>query len=89
MTPAEAPDELRTVLLAVKSRHTSDALATIAPRLAGDGVVVSLQNGLEEYRIAAAVGAERTIGALLTFGGHYAEPGRIVYGGPGSFRCPR
>ena len=48
-------------------------------------MVVSLQNGLEEYRIAEAVGADRTIGAVLTFGGHYEGPGRIVYAGTGSF----
>jgi 2-dehydropantoate 2-reductase len=83
--PAEA-GPLNRVLLAVKSRHTVDALATIAPRLAPDGYVCSLQNGLEEYKIARAVGAGRTIGAFLTFGGHYREPGVVVYGGPGSFR---
>jgi 2-dehydropantoate 2-reductase len=84
--PSEMPDGLGTVLLAVKSRHTGDALESIAPRLAADGVVVSLQNGLEEYRIAAAVGAARTMGAFLSFGGYYAEPGHVVYAGPGSFR---
>lgn len=78
------PAHLQTVLLAVKARHTAAALSAIAPRLASDGVVVSLQNGLEEYRIAAAVGAARTVGAALTFGGHYAQAGEIVYGGPGS-----
>lgn len=85
-TPEEAPASLGAVLLAVKSRHTLDALATIAPRLAPDGFVVSLQNGLEEYRIADAVGEKRTVGAFLTFGGYYAEPGKVVYTGPGSLR---
>ena len=41
------------VLLAVKSQHTGAALAAIAPRLAPDGFVVSLQNGLNEPLIAA------------------------------------
>jgi 2-dehydropantoate 2-reductase len=85
MLPEEARP-LRQVLLAVKSRHTEDALRTIAPLLAADGYVASLQNGLEEYKIARGVGRERTIGAFLTFGGHYREPGLVVYGGPGSFR---
>ena len=84
LLPDEVEGRLGTVLLAVKARHTADAMATIAPRLACDGCVVSLQNGLEEYRIAGAVGAGRTVGAALTFGGHYAAPGEIVYGGPGS-----
>jgi 2-dehydropantoate 2-reductase len=84
--PTEAKGPLRQVLLAVKSRHTEDAMRTIAPLLRDDGYVVSLQNGLEEYKIARAVGRERTIGAFLTFGGHYREPGLVVYGGQGSFR---
>jgi len=88
--PALLPDEVRRplgrVLLAVKSPHTEQALATIAPNLAPDGYVVSLQNGLEEYKIARAVGERRTVGAFLTFGGHYKGPGKVVYGGPGTFK---
>jgi len=84
--PNEADFALRHVLLAVKSRHTEDALAPLAHRLEPDGYVVSLQNGLEERKIARLVGAARTIGASLTFGGHWREPGHVVYGGPGTFR---
>ena len=83
--PEELPVLTGPVLLAVKSKDTEAALSTIAPRLGPEGLVVSLQNGLEEYKIAAAVGAERTVGAFLTFGGNYASPGEVVYGGPGSF----
>lgn len=84
--PEEADWPMRQVLLAVKSRHTEEAARQIKPHLAADGYVVSLQNGLEEYKIAEIVGPQRTIGAFLTFGGHYKAPGEIVYGGPGSFR---
>jgi len=85
-TAQEDDGALRHVLLAVKSPHTLDALRPLAPRLAPDGFVVSLQNGLEEYRIAEVIGARRTIGAFLTFGGHYKAPGEVVFGGPGAFR---
>jgi len=85
LLPGEVDEELGDVLLAVKARHTVGALETITGHLAPDGCVVSLQNGLEEYTIAAAVGEGRTLGASLTFGGHYAGPGAIVFGGPGSF----
>ena len=85
-TPEESTGPLKQVLLAVKSRHTIDALKPLAPRLVADGFVVSLQNGVEEYKIADLIGAERTIGAFLTFGGHYKQPGEIVFGGPGTFR---
>ena len=83
--PHEVDGALGLVLLAVKAGDTVIALEPIVPRLEPEGVVVSLQNGLEEYRIAAAVGAGRTIGASLTFGGHYEAPGTVAYAGPGSF----
>ncbi len=86
LLPEEATAPLGRVLLAVKARHTEQALQPLAHLLTPAGYVVSLQNGLEEYKIAAMVGEARTIGAFLTFGGHYRAPGEIVYGGPGSFR---
>ena len=83
--PHEVGGGLGLVLLAVKAQDTVTALEPIVPGLTPDGLVVSLQNGLEEYRVAAAVGLERTMGASLTFGGHYEAPGTIAYAGPGSF----
>lgn len=85
-SPEEFNSSIGPLLLAVKSRDTQAALTPLARRVADDGYVVSLQNGLEEYKIARLVGAERTIGAYLTFGGYYKEPGHIVYGGEGSFK---
>jgi 2-dehydropantoate 2-reductase len=73
------------VLLAVKSQHTADALGELAPRLAPDGAVVSLQNGLNEEVIADAVGAARTIGCLVNWAADWLGPGRILHGGPGAF----
>src|SRR6185312_613436 len=81
VSPEELPDELHAVLLAVKSQHTGDALAAIAPRLADDGFVVSLQNGVNEPEIAAQIGERRTVGAFVNFGADYLEPGRIFLGG--------
>lgn len=86
MSPAEVTGTYPVVLLAVKARHTNAALPTVAAALEPDGCVVSLQNGLEEYGIAVAVGAARTIGAYLTFGGFYAAPGHVKHGGDGSFK---
>lgn len=84
--PEDLPQELSTVLLAVKTGATALALETIAPRLAPGGCVVSLQNGLQEYLIADRIGLARTLGAFLTFGGHYVGPGELAYAGPGSLR---
>lgn len=84
--PDELDDALETVLLAVKSQHTSAALQTVAPLLASDGVVVSMQNGLCEQVIADVVGPHRTIGCLVNFSADYLGPGVISYGGLGSVR---
>jgi 2-dehydropantoate 2-reductase len=93
LTPDEAGEALRAgmapagaVILAVKTLHTGEALAPIAPMLSPDAYVLSMQNGLEEDVIAALVGRRRTLAAFLTFGGYYDGPGRIVYSGPASLR---
>jgi 2-dehydropantoate 2-reductase len=82
--PGELPDELSAVLLAVKSQHTGAALDAIAPRLAPDGFVVSLQNGVNEPAIAERIGGARTVGAFVNFGADYLAPGRIFVGGRGA-----
>lgn len=86
--PARLPVEMRgplgMVFLAVKTMHTDVATRQIAPHLAEDGAIVSMQNGFNEERIAAIVGRPRTIGAFVNFGADYLEPGRIMYGGSGA-----
>ncbi len=71
---------LGATILCVKGHFTASAIEQIAPLLALDGFVLSLQNGLNEEIIAAAVGAERTVGAFVHFGADYIEPGLIQLG---------
>lgn len=82
----ELPDDLRmeTTLLCVKALHTRAALETIAPRLAQEGFVVSIQNGLQEPIIAEYVGQERTVGAFVNLFADKTAPGEISYGGTGT-----
>ncbi|MHB8643485.1 MAG: amidase family protein [Gaiellaceae bacterium] len=84
VSPAALPDALGPVLLAVKSQHTEAALREIVPRLAPDGFVVSLQNGVNEPLIASLAGTERTVGAFVNFGADYLAPGRIFLAGRGA-----
>jgi 2-dehydropantoate 2-reductase len=84
--PEAVTGPIDTLVLAVKTLHTEEALAPLVRHLAPDGWVVSMQNGLEEERIAALVGRARTAAAFLSFGGHYDRPGRVVYSGPGTLR---
>ncbi len=72
------------VILATKAQHTDEAARALLPHLAGDGCVISAQNGLNELAIAEIAGAERTVGAFVNFGADYLEPGVIHYGGRGA-----
>ncbi|HXC92085.1 MAG TPA: 2-dehydropantoate 2-reductase [Stellaceae bacterium] len=51
-------------MVAVKSYDTDWATRLIAQYLAADGYIVSLQNCMNEERIAAIVGWDRTVGAI-------------------------
>jgi 2-dehydropantoate 2-reductase len=84
-TPATVRGPLDLVLLAVKAQATSTALDQFAPHLADASVVVSVQNGLNEEVIAERIGATRTVGCLVNWAADWVGPGRILFGGPGSF----
>ncbi|AJZ84918.1 M20/M25/M40 family metallo-hydrolase [Streptomyces sp. AgN23] len=83
-TPDEFTGTLHRVLLAVKAQATGTALDWIAPRLAPDGYVVSLQNGFNESLIAQRLGAARTIAAFVNIFADVIEPGVILDGGAGA-----
>jgi 2-dehydropantoate 2-reductase len=83
-TPDSLKDRYGAILLCVKAQDTESATHDLVPHLAGDGYVVSVQNGLNELLIADIVGEERTVGAFVNFGADYLEPGRILYGGQGA-----
>ncbi len=85
VAPDDLPGGLGAVLLAVKAHHTAAAMERVAPLLAPDGFVVSLQNGFNEDTIAAAVGRERVIGAFVNFGADVVAPGRILRGNRATF----
>lgn len=84
VTPEELNEPIEMLFLATKAQHTEAALKAVLPWLGPDSVVVSLQNGMNEPRIVALVGAERTMGALPDYGGAYLNPGRyeFVHEGP-------
>jgi 2-dehydropantoate 2-reductase len=82
-TPAELRGVYSRIVLAVKATATEQAVEALAPHLSADGYVLSAQNGLNELAIAAAVGAQRTMGCFVNFGADWLAPGRIMYGGRG------
>jgi 2-dehydropantoate 2-reductase len=82
--PEEVTGTFRSTFLCVKALHTEGAIRQLAPHLAGNGFVVSAQNGLNERTIAAVVGAARTVGCFVNFGADYLEPGLVHLSGRGA-----
>ncbi|MGH8662985.1 MAG: ketopantoate reductase family protein, partial [Burkholderiales bacterium] len=73
-------------IVCTKSYDTEWAATMIAPYLAPTGYVVSMQNGINEERIARAVGWGRTVGATVsTISVNAYQPGCVRrYQQPGS-----
>ncbi len=84
VTPDQVKGPLTRVMLAVKGQHSDAASRVIAPLLAADGSILSLQNGLNGDAIGKNVGADRVLLALVNFASDYIEPGVIHYGGRGA-----
>jgi 2-dehydropantoate 2-reductase len=70
------------VLFAVKLWDTETAAAAMRPLLAGGGVVIPFQNGVESIeRIGAVVGAPRVLGGVAYIAATIAELGVIAHTG--------
>lgn len=76
-------------ILATQPPNVEAAAATALPHLADDARVVVLQNGLCEERVAAVVGEERVIGAIVAWGASMPEPGRYERTAAGGFQIGR
>jgi 2-dehydropantoate 2-reductase len=80
--PAELGDA-DVVLFAVKLWDTESAAEQVRPLVAGGGVVIPFQNGVESIaRIGKVLGAEHVMGGAAYIAGRIAEPGTIVQTGP-------
>jgi 2-dehydropantoate 2-reductase len=76
-------------ILATQPPNVEEAARTALSHLAPDGQVVVLQNGLCEERIAAIVGADRVVGAIVAWGASMPEPGRYEQTASGGFQLGR
>jgi 2-dehydropantoate 2-reductase len=74
---AELRETFDIVFLVVKAYDTRWACELIKPLLAADGLVVGLQNGMTLDDVAAIVGPERTMGAVIEIASGMFEPGVI------------
>jgi 2-dehydropantoate 2-reductase len=77
------------ILLATQPPQVEEAARTALPALADDGLMICLQNGLCEERVATIVGAPRTVGAVVAWGAAMPEPGVYERTANGGFTLGR
>ena len=72
------------VIFAVKMYHNSDAIASVAPLIGSETVVLTLQNGIDNGDILAeAIGEDHVMIGSAYMEGRISEPGVVTQGGPG------
>jgi len=88
--PAKAYTDLQQLadthlaLVLVKSWQTARAASQLRDILAGEGLALTLQNGLGNGEILqAALGLERTAAGVTTYGATVLGPGKVKAGGEG------
>jgi 2-dehydropantoate 2-reductase len=75
--PNEAQGKYDIGMIAVRSNYTPDALNTVLPHLAADGLLVSMQNGINPPLLQEKVGADRTVGMAIRMGSRRVGPGHL------------
>ena len=81
--PQEITGRFDVGFIAVRSNYTPDALDTLMPHLAEDGLLVSMQNGLNPPLLEQRVGTARTIGMAIRMGCRKIAPGHLQTTVPG------
>ena len=75
VTLADVTGPFDFVFLATQPPQVEEAAHAAQTALAPGGAMVCFQNGLCEQRVAAIAGADRTLGAIVAWGGSMLEPG--------------
>jgi 2-dehydropantoate 2-reductase len=79
---AQLPGKIDVLFVATKSNDTQACVTALEPHLAADGVVVSLQNGMNDDLIVPIVGPERVAACVSYTGGVLVRPGHVrAHGG--------
>ena len=75
MTPAEMQGPYAVIFYLTKQTANAYALPKIKEHLAEDGVVVVMQNGIPEEKVAEVIGKDRVLGAPVGWAATWVEPG--------------
>ena len=86
VTPDGLPDRIDRAIVAVKSHHTPAAAELLRTRLAPDGYVLTVQNGLTADTLVEAVGEQRVLSSFVNIGADVMAPGVVMQGNVATFR---
>lgn len=75
LTPDEMGSGYDVIFLMTKQLNNPEVVSFLKPKMAADGVIVTMQNGIPEPGIAGIVGEARTIGCVVEWGATMKEPG--------------
>jgi 2-dehydropantoate 2-reductase len=75
ITPGAMEGLYDLVIYLVKTVYDDQALPEILPFIGEESVVITLQNGVPEERVAEVVGRERTLGGAIGWGATFKGPG--------------
>ncbi len=85
VTVPDASGPFDFVFLATQPPQVEAAVRSAAGVLTANGALVCFQNGLCERRVAATIGAEHTLGAIVAWGGSMLAPGTYERTSAGGF----
>ena len=75
LTPDEMEGKYDIIFLMTKQLSNSEVVPVLKDYLAGDGVIVTLQNGIPEFQIGEIVGQDRVLGCTVAWGATMQGPG--------------
>jgi 2-dehydropantoate 2-reductase len=75
ITPEEMDGTYDLFIYLVKSTFDEAALPALLPFMRDDSMLITLQNGVPEEKVASFIGRERTLGGAVGWGGTWQGPG--------------
>jgi 2-dehydropantoate 2-reductase len=75
ITPQQMDGIYDLVIYLVKSTYDDVALPAVLQHMSDESMLITLQNGVPEEKVSSFVGADRTLGGAVGWGGTWLEPG--------------
>ena len=81
----DLPDDIDIFFLATKANDCLAAAKTLKPLIKDEALLVSMQNGIAEEKLAEVVGSDHVIGCVVGWGATYLDMAELEITSPGEF----